>query len=473
MCEDETSSSIDPLLSNNACACAPSYCNESIFFNLILNTEYENTKENCLIFLQNYSKHVILPKRDLFKNIINELTLSQFSKKEINNNNDESVYLIRIFIKKYSRYNIINALFDFISQNENQDSEIDNNNNITNDVINNEIINSAEATNDVSSNDKIENVDNKEINENIEMKEDNKENEEVNINQSGSVYSDNIKPRKRKDINLLKKKRKFDGNNNIVLKESGKKSKNKKQDDKKDINSDNEKKDKDKDKGKEKSNINIKKEKFIEENSISDEVKVKKEKDDFFNKSFCLDEDYKNKLRNRPKSINMKYSLKRKSQSPIPLQRKLRKPFSTSNTRGRNKKFLDEILSEKSTNNKSNINIVNKNEIFDLEGQVLRSHLIKINGSIVTYNMKKYYNNSTKKVEFVCNNKECKGKGIYYTDKKTFKETEKHNFKKIVHKVSFKHNLLKELLLKDDTCDGYQIIKNGKFIKDKKVVCLK
>ena len=84
MCEDETSSSIDPLLSNNACACAPSYCNESIFFNLILNTEYENTKENCLIFLQNYSKHVILPKRDLFKNIINELTLSQFSKKEIN-----------------------------------------------------------------------------------------------------------------------------------------------------------------------------------------------------------------------------------------------------------------------------------------------------------------------------------------------------------------------------------------------------
>ena len=444
MCEDETSSSIDPLLSNNACACAPSYCNESIFFNLILNTEYENTKENCLIFLQNYSKHVILPKRDLFKNIINELTLSQFSKKEINNNNDESVYLIRIFIKKYSRYNIINALFDFISQNENQDSEIDNNNNITNDVINNEIINSAEATNDVSSNDKIENVDNKEINENIEMKEDNKENEEVNINQSGSVYSDNIKPRKRKDINLLKKKRKFDGNNNIVLKESGKKS-----------------------------NINIKKEKFIEENSISDEVKVKKEKDDFFNKSFYLDEDYKNKLRNRPKSINMKYSLKRKSQSPIPLQRKLRKPFSTSNTRGRNKKFLDEILSEKSTNDKSNINIVNKNEKFDLEGQVLRSHLIKINGSIVSYNMKKYYNNSTKKVEFVCNNKECKGKGIYYTDKKTFKETEKHNFKKIVHKVSFKHYLLKELLLKDDTCDGYQIIKNGKFIKDKKVVYLK
>ena len=96
------------------------------------------------------------------------------------------------------------------------------------------------------------------------------------------------------------------------MKEGGKKSKNKKQDDKKDINSDNEKKDKDKDKGKEKSNINIKKEKFIEENSISDEVKVKKEKDDFFNKSFYLDEDYKNKLRNRPKSINMKYSLKSK-----------------------------------------------------------------------------------------------------------------------------------------------------------------
>ena len=130
-------------------ACAPSYSNESVFFNLILNTNYENTKENCVIFFKNYSKNIIISKRDLFRNIINELTLSQISNKGVSDNSNESIYLIRTCIKKYSRNNIINALYDFICQNED------------NDVNNKEIpiINSLSTTNDHSSIEKIVDVD--------------------------------------------------------------------------------------------------------------------------------------------------------------------------------------------------------------------------------------------------------------------------------------------------------------------------
>ena len=106
----------------NTYACAPPSANESVFFNLILNTKYENTKENCLIFLKNYSKNMAIIKKDLFKNMINELTLNPISNKIIGNDNDESLYLIRACIKKYSRSNIINALFDFISQNDNNNT---------------------------------------------------------------------------------------------------------------------------------------------------------------------------------------------------------------------------------------------------------------------------------------------------------------------------------------------------------------
>ena len=37
------------LLSN---ACPPVFSDDSLFFNLILGTTYENTKENCLLFLK-------------------------------------------------------------------------------------------------------------------------------------------------------------------------------------------------------------------------------------------------------------------------------------------------------------------------------------------------------------------------------------------------------------------------------------
>jgi len=40
---------------------------------MVLNTNYENTKENCLIFLRNYSRLLITTKRDLYKILINGL----------------------------------------------------------------------------------------------------------------------------------------------------------------------------------------------------------------------------------------------------------------------------------------------------------------------------------------------------------------------------------------------------------------
>ena len=103
-------------------ACPPVYAEDySLFFNLILGTKFENSKDNCLQFLRNYSKNIFLPKRQLFMFLINELTLNKIndnSSKGLGNN--ESIYLIRQLIKKYSRNNIINALYDFISFDDNE-----------------------------------------------------------------------------------------------------------------------------------------------------------------------------------------------------------------------------------------------------------------------------------------------------------------------------------------------------------------
>ena len=88
------SNSLNQSFSN---ACPPVYTEDySLFFNLILAIQFENTKENCLQFLKNYSKNLFLPKRQLFMFLINELTLNKInvnSSKGLDNN--ESIYLIR------------------------------------------------------------------------------------------------------------------------------------------------------------------------------------------------------------------------------------------------------------------------------------------------------------------------------------------------------------------------------------------
>ena len=238
----------------NTYACAPPSANESVFFNLILNTKYENTKENCLIFLKNYSKNMAIIKRDLFKNMINELTLNPISNKIMGNDNDESLYLIRTCIKKYSRSNITNALFDFISQNE------INSNNIMN-IVNS----SSDITNANSFIDKIENV------------EFNGENEKEKIvNKNIDEEIDNIKNSK-KNINLLKRKRKNNSEHSIFNVRKirfSSVSKERKKDE--EVNNKN---------GININCNNIKKEKINDEND-RDNMNIKKEKDDFFERSF-------------------------------------------------------------------------------------------------------------------------------------------------------------------------------------------
>ena len=96
---------------------APCSSDDSLFFNLLLGTNYENTKENCLKFIINLSKHIYFSKREIFKILINELTLNKYQNKVIGN--DESLYLVHQLIKKYSRNNILNALYDYISEKDN------------------------------------------------------------------------------------------------------------------------------------------------------------------------------------------------------------------------------------------------------------------------------------------------------------------------------------------------------------------
>ena len=180
-------------------SCPPCPSDESIFFNLILGTRYENTKENCLIFLNNYSRQIFYSKREIFKILIKELTLGEYSNKEIGN--DESIYLIRQLIKKYSRNNIINALYDFVSEKENFVSPKDDKNKNNNDLISpNDLINKNENNKKDEVTENI-NISKKKENNNKDKEE--YEKEELNNSQN---QNKNLKflSKKRKVLNLEK-----------------------------------------------------------------------------------------------------------------------------------------------------------------------------------------------------------------------------------------------------------------------------
>ena len=431
-----------PFLYNTFTNAAPSYSNESVFFNLILNTNYENTKENCLIFFKNYCKNIIISKRNLFKNIINELTLNQISNKAINNNNDESLYLIRTCINKYSRNNIINALFDFISQNDNNIVKINSSDNINNPLL---IEN------------KIVNVVNKEEINVLDKKE--KNGEKKRLNKDVIVVDNNIiittKKKKEKNRNLLKRKRKHYLDNEYIPKEKKIKKSLKENKKNNEVNNDN-------DNGiniNTNNDINIKKEKIIDGNDINinnnEDIKIKKEKNDIFLKSFMLDEkdEYKNKLHLRNKSHN-------KEKTSI---KKIADLFYNS-TGDNNKDIISYSSGEKHRKRNKEKKIDEKN---------IRSHMIKINGIVVSYNIDRSGKNiDKKKIVFLCNNDECKAKGVYLVDENIFKETERHNFSNCFHVIGHKNKSIRDELIKDKTCDGYQILKNDKFIRDKKVIYL-
>ena len=165
------------LMSNNLYDCAPSYTNESLLFHMILNTDYENTKENCLIFLRNYSKHLIIAKRNLFKIIIKGLIFTQCLNKSSEKNENLDSFT-RLFLDKYSMNNIINALYDFISEKD----EIN---------INNNIIEEKKEEDKIDSNE-----------------------EESIMNQSLNSINSSVN-KKKKDMSFLNKKRRPDLNEDI------------------------------------------------------------------------------------------------------------------------------------------------------------------------------------------------------------------------------------------------------------------
>ena len=375
------------LMPNNSYACAPSCDNASLLFNLVLNTNYEDTKENCLIFLRNYSKHIIITKRNLYKILINGLIMNQCS-----NKSKENIKILdsftRLFLDKYSMNNIINALYDFISERD-------------------------------------------EINIIEEKKEEfiiNKNDEESIMNQSLNSINSSVN-KKKKNKTFLRKKRKPDLNE--VIEDICDNDKNEQED------------------------IEIKKGE-LDANDKDNDVKIIKEKVDKFKRSslFEQNDDYNIRLRNRNKSLGLKNVPKYNLRNLVSLSGKKRQ-FSFSNDKNSMHRKKEK-----------------ENDSIKLEEENLRSHIIKKNGMILSYKIMKYQNCHSKKIYYMCNNEKCRGKGVYLIEKNIFKEMEKHNFK-FPHNTAFKLKNLKEKLMKDKNCDGLQMLKNGEFIKDKKVIFLK
>ena len=184
-------------------------------------------------------------------------------------------------------------------------------------------------------------------------------------------------------------------------------------------------------------------------------MKIKQEKDDFFERSFGFAEEkeFKNKLRLRNKSFSNRIIPKKNAQRSNSIQDDKINPHPKGK-RGRKK-----------------LSNINKEKI--IEEKNIRSHMIKINRTVVSYNMDKSKAIDDNKIVFLCNNNECKGKGVYLMDKKVFEETEKHDFKKCTHVIAHKNKNIKDKLLRDKNCDGYQILRDDKFIRDKNVLYLK
>lgn len=104
------------------------------------------------------------------------------------------------------------------------------------------------------------------------------------------------------------------------------------------------------------------------------------------------------------------------------------------------------------------------------------SHLIKFSHEekkyAYSYKLKKMYGNN-KITFFECNNIRCKGKGEYDIEKKIFVEKDKHNIAINNHKIVAKYFNARDILLNDNDCNGYQLLKDFSFIKDKEVISIK
>ena len=501
-------------------ACAPCYSDDSIFFNLILNSDYENTKENCLTFLNNYSKQILLTKRDIFKIFISELTVGEYSNQNIICN-DESKYLIRQVVKKYSKNNILNALYEFISENDNSSIDQDKNNSCN--------------TNNSSTKKsrKNESEEKKEKEENEEKRQKPKRNikrfngirkkpqlkKEKCVTESKEKEKENNSSSK-KILNLLTKKRKLSDSPRKEKKEkkpkidkkekeekSGKNDKSKKlkklkkDSDEEDKSEEDEEKDsqKDENENEEKNSEEIKdktdenkgkenQEDNLEENSIEKEEKDNK------NKEKKKENSYKNKLRNltSPKNKSVKSFITKSVNKPktnpkrhtlgdeiIKLESSEEQNINNSMTLSplkakdsNDKKFVHQldILSYLKLSKSQVINSTTKK----YNDNEFRSHLIKDieKNFVFSFKLKKFQNSKNKIILFECNNRKCKGRGEYDVNKKIFKETVAHSLSLNSHKLSSFHYSVKETLLNDCDCFGYQLLKDNSFIKDKKVIMI-
>ena len=504
-------------LGSNSCPPCPS--DDSIFFNLILGIDYENTKENCLIFLRNYSKQIFYSKREIFKIVINELTLNGYSDNMIGN--VESIYLIRQLIKKYTKNNIINALYEFVSEKDNEIlPHIEIKNNI--DISNNFSLSEKEPKNE---NDKFKN---------IQEKEKNNEKEQINEKDDGCFKNNN---KERININFLEKKRKNDSSlndskeaNKVYPIKNYKNHKNMNNDTNEDIKNDKNKEDeeiKKEDKNeaeeqfnekKEEKEKNIKKEKEkkdkiknIEKSKIigdegnmekkgikkeSDNIKEEKKNNENENKEVNLR--HKNKLKSMPFNKNYISLISQIDNKPNRTKINKKRYFSieeviklesSEEIQVNNIMNIYPInsLESKSINSKinnqslPNFNIKDSQEGYSSDNQIkenkFRNHLIKYcdkdnNIFIFSYKLKKIGGKNKKEVFFVCNNKRCRGKGVYDMDNKIFRETVKHSVPISFHKLASKYIDIKDILLNDHDCNGYQVLNNYNFIKDKNAIMI-
>ena len=517
-------------------SCAPCSSDNSIFFNLILGTNYEDTKENCVIFLKNYSNHFFYTKREIFKLLINELTLNQNSN-TINNNN-ESIYLIRQLIKKYSRNNILNALYEFVCEKDVEVFPLINNkkNDDNGQYISNEDDSSYNEKEEINNKksiikknnlflakkrkilypskiDKIINKSNKRSigiqtkkskNQNrIINKENNEENnikkeKEKQQFQIKRIYNEEIKEEEKKKDEGKMQKYNEDNNNKIndinadidknIIKEENQDfdTKNEEKEESYEINIESDKKEEEK---------NIKKEnKEIENNKEKKEFKIEN-----VEKGEKKENQYQNKDINRTKII-----LINKSKSYASIMSK--SVDKQNNAKINQKRFFsaEEIIkldSSNELNNSMSICSINSIHSKNMKNQIVfdkipysnipkqqinyvqsksknefSSHLIKNqnqNNFIYSYKLINIGEEKNKIIYFECNNRKCKGKGEYDIDNKIFTETEQHNLSTNSHKLASTYYNAKISLLNDTESIGYQLLKNKTYIKDKKVVMIK
>ena len=470
----------------------PAFSEDSLFFNLILGTNYENTKDNCLQFLKNYSKNMFYPKREIFKILINELILNESSTKMLDiNENNECIYLMRQLIKKYSKTNIVNALYDYISEKENDffPPVIDNNLNNT----------SVESS----------------LNK-LQSSQSEKDSKSV-IDNNINIFPDMIKHEvrsqsyvKKENNKFFKKKKRYPES----TRSKSNKNKNKKKIRNGKANKKLIKKAKEKQRTckKEKDNINDKYEEMKIENL---EIEIKKENTSSSkanneteyqeitnndekgrNNEENKDEEKKSKINSYKLKLRNKSSNKSKTSDVFKLKTekkenviKLKHPFSVEKQNNDELKLYKSMPTSLmiSNNNNSNtqrdknqMNITSylnqqkiKNEEIAQNENQYTAHLVKIKEVIYSYKIKRHGGIKDNVIYFECNNRKCRGRAKYDIEKKIFQETVKHSISTISHNISFLYYSMRDELLKDKDSDGYQILKDNSYIKDEEVVFLK